>query len=85
MISLFELYRKIGNSLFRWTARIEYYHRFLYTRKLLTALLFNLGIFAFTAVFGYIRYDTCDDYLPAFFVSGVFGEYTHQLIYMNTL
>lgn len=80
-----DLYRKIGNSLFRWTARIEYCHRFLYERKLLTALLFNLGMLTFAAVFGFIRYETSDDYISALFVSGVFGEYTHQLIYMNTL
>ena len=85
MNNLSDLFREIGNRLFRWTAKIEYYHKSFYKRKLLTALLFNLGILAFTAVFGYIRYETCDDYLPAFFVSGVFGEYTHQLIYMNTL
>lgn len=85
MNAFFDLFRKIEERLFGLTAKIEYYHKPVYNRLFLTALLFNIAMLAFTAVFGYIRYETTDDYLPAFYVSGVFGEYTHQLIYMNTL
>ena len=85
MNALSDLSKKIGKCLFILTATIEYWHKIFYKNLFLTALLFNIAMLAFTAIFGYIRYETCDDYLPAFFVSGAFGEYTHQLIYMNTL